>query len=356
MDLANVLNRRLYARLRRVFGAVRVANSGQSMIARPYRGLENEPKLSFVQEGEYYRICCPFCKETRFRLYISYMFGKRDDFGRRMLFLAHCFNEGCLYRRENLNELVEMVDSLAALEHSQVSPGEIVAEDAREVSLPGLCRRLDCVKPSHPAARYVAGRGFDPGLLARVYGVSYCEDSHYYLARRRLVIPVYDGGKLRGWQARHVGELPWKDPAQKSSLPPKYFSCPNSQFRSRCVYNFRRMKCWETGVVVEGPTDVWRFGAMSGCVFGNTVTDMQRRRLLSAFGGRTLVLLLDPEEFDSKSTGRLCEFFDGKMPGRFAAVKLPDDTDPGSLDRRVLREYVRREALEQGVRVSYTKR
>lgn len=39
----------------------------------------------------------------------------------------------------------------------------------------------------------------------------------------------------------------------------------------------------------------------------------------------------------------------------FCAIKLPEHTDPGSLDRKVLKEYIREHALEQGVKVIYKK-
>ncbi len=115
------------------------------------------------------------------------------------------------------------------------------------------------------------------------------------------------------------------------------------------------MKQWETGVIVEGPTDAWRFGAMSGGIFGNVLTEAQRRKLLPIFRNRSLVLLLDPEEFDSASTDRAIREFTRSMPGRFCAVKLPEGTDPGSLDRDFLRDYVAQHAKEKGVKVKYRK-
>jgi hypothetical protein len=356
MSSVHPLNPFLYDRLRRHFGPVKVSNEGQSLVARPVRGHGDEPRLHFVQDGEYYRVNCPYCGDNRQRLFVNHMFGQRDGWGRRMRFLAICFNEGCLGRPENWQDFIERLESAGTpLDRADVRSGLRLPEGARVVQWPGACLPLDQLHDGHPARAYLADRGFDPDEVARRFRVCYCTDSPYFLARHRLIIPVFEGEELKGWQARYVGELPWKDPARKRDLPVKYFSCPNSQFRSRCIYNWDRMKEWYTGVVCEGPTDVWRFGSMAGCIFGNTMTDVQRSRLLRVFRRRSLVLLLDPEEFHSRSTRQLVQWFDNEMPGRFCAVRLPEGTDPGSLEREFLREYVRAEAAAQGVRVRYCK-
>jgi hypothetical protein len=347
-----VLNPYLHRRLRRLFGSVKVAGEGEAMVARAVIGPDDKPMLLFQHRGEQYRVCCPYCNDTRHRLYVSHMFGQHDAHGRTMNFLAICFNEGCFARDENREDFVETLGE-ADLENAFVKKGVVVTE-AEEVELPGPCKPVSDLKPVHKAHAYLTSRDFDPDYLAERYRVSYCVDSYYFLARERIIIPVYEFGKLKGWQARYPGELPWKDPGKKKGLPPKYFSCPNSHFRSRCIYNFDSMKKWEVGVVVEGPTDVWRFGAMSGCIFGNTVTTAQRRRLLSVFRKRKLVLLLDPEEYDSRSTTMLRRWFEKRMDrGSFAAVKLPEDTDPGSLGRDFLRGFVKDEAASQGVKIRY---
>jgi hypothetical protein len=350
------LNPSLYRKLKSLYGAVKIGpNVGEKFLAKAVHGLEGEKLLTISHDGEYYRLSCPFCSDTRFRLYVNHMFGKIDGHGRRMTFLAICFNEGCMSKGNNMTDFLEALADTGWIENANIRHGVEVSEEAREVILPGPCLRLDRLPAEHPACRYLASRNFDPAFLGRRYGVSYCTESHYYLARHRITIPIYENGLLKGWQCRYVGELDWKGP-EKKHLPPKYFSTPGGQFRSRCVYNWESMKRWQTGVVMEGPSDVWRFGAMSGCVFGNTITDAQRKRLLAVFRRRTLVLLLDPEEFDSHSTSRAVRHFEKFMgPQKFCAIKLPRGTDPGSLDRDFLRGYVRDEARAMGVKVSYRK-
>lgn len=354
------LNPALHRRLQRLFGAVKLSMEGEAHKHQPISDRDtNEKKLAIVQDGEYYRVNCPYCHDTRYRLYVNHMFGKEDGWGRRMNFMAYCFNEGCLYKEENREDFIEKLEDVTGfLCDARIYAGKEVPERMRTVLMPGVCVPINSLKPDHKAVKYLRSRAFDPDVLYKKYKVQFCVDSHYFLASNRIIIPIFDGDDLRGWQARVVGELPWKDPLKKNELPPKYFSCPNSQFRSHCLYNFDSMKRWATGVVVEGPTDVWRFGAMSGCIFGNCMTDHQRRKVLAVFRRRSLVLLLDPDQFEGRAKTRtrdLIEWFREKMPGKFAAVQLPDGNDPGSMTRDFLREYVRAEAAEQGVTVTYKK-
>ena len=356
----DVLNPSLYRRLAARFGTVRVANRGEAMVfhavPRPPGG--GRPGVRVTHAGEYYRVCCPYCGDTRHRLYVNHCFGRADPFGRPMLFLAICYNENCLSRRENFLDFLEELDA-ASLAEARLRPGRAVTPDGRppEVAPPGPLTPLDRLEADHPACVYLRSRGFDPAELARRYGVAYCAESRYGYARGRLIIPVRHGGRLVGWQARYVGELDWKGPDRRR-LPPKYFSAPGSHFKSRVIFNWDRMKRYRTGVLVEGPTDVFRFGPMAGCVFGNTVSAAQRRLFATVFArpGRSGILLFDPEEYDSPAVRDALAFFRARMPGRFCAVRLPDGTDPGGLDRRFLRDYVRAQAAEQGVLVVYRRR
>lgn len=352
--MSKPLNPGLYARLRRHFGPVKIVNEGQAFQATAVKDVEGARRLSFVKTGEYYRINCPRCGDTRFRLYVNHMYGQRDAHGRWMKFLAVCYNEHCLEKDGALRSFAEtLADDTAPLVDLPVRRGVMTAQ-SEEFPPPGPCTPLHELPLTHPACAYLAGRGFDPDLLGRYYGVGYCEDSRYSLARNRIYIPVWDGGKLRGWQCRYVGELDWKGP-DKKTLPPKYFTCPGSHCRSQYIYGWETMREWRTGVLVEGPMDRWGFGPMAGSVFGNTVTDHQMKKIIAVFRKRSLVFLLDPEEFESARTRRTIEELHRAMPGRFAPVKLPEGTDPGSLERSFQRAYVREQAAVQGVTVSYTK-
>ena len=348
--MPDVLNPLLYRKLKQHFGVVRVSNPGQAMSATAVLDfVSKKPRLNIAHPGEYYQVCCPYCHDSRFRLYVNHMYGKKDSFGRKMTFLAICYNDtACMSddeKRDDLHNTLEEMDGV--LERAKVLDGEPAPAEAREVDWPGPCIPLAQLKSDHPAIEYIRSRHFDPAYIGKQFDVRYCVDSHFFLARNRLIIPVYERGKLKGWQARYCGELEWKN--KSLQLPPKYFTMPNMP-RRLLLYNFDKAKEHYTGVIMEGPTDVWAMGAV-----GATMTTHQQRRFTTIFQKRSAVLLYDPEEFDDPATQRLVENLRSHMPNNLAVIKLPDGTDPGSLSREFLRDYVFTEAKKQGVKVSYKK-
>lgn len=348
------LNPFLYKRLEQWLGRVEVVNEGERMLATAARGFDDRPRLAISHAGEYYRVCCPYCGDRKFRLYVNHMFGQRDDYGRRMTFLATCFNEtACMLNPEHSSDFWDTISGMddEVLEKARIVRGVKVAAEDREAVPPGPCTRLDDLPPTHEARAYLEARGFDPDELARTYGVSYCQRSHFFLASRRIVVPLWSGGKLRGWQCRYVGDLNWKD--KSKNYPPKYFTMPGMKRRLH-LYNSDRAFRYKTGVIVEGPTDAWRLGPMAVCTMGASMSDAQQRMFVRAFRKRSAVLLYDPEVMSEPHVVRLAEALASQIP-KFAAVTLPAGTDPGSLDRDLLRQLVLDGARRQGVRVSFRK-
>jgi hypothetical protein len=67
MDHDSVLNPYLYQRLRRCYGAVKVADRGQARIATHLiNPLTGRPVSHAAHAGEQYRVCCAFCNDLRF--------------------------------------------------------------------------------------------------------------------------------------------------------------------------------------------------------------------------------------------------------------------------------------------------
>lgn len=349
----NVLNPELYQRLKRHFRHVKISNEGEAMIYRAVQDpITDRPRLDITQDGEYYCINCPYCLDTRFRLYINHMWGKRDESGRRLRFLAICYNESCMDRPDNRADLQDILSATdGSLEQARIFPGKELSGDVAAMRLPGLVKTLDQLPGNHLARLYVESRGFDPDRLAKAYGVGFCTDSVFFLARQRLIIPIKHKNKLAGWQARYVGELDWRG-SRKADLPPKYFTAPGMR-RSQFLANLDKAKHFHTGVLVEGWFDVFGFGPMAMPVLGSTVATLQQREFVATFSKRAGVLLLDPEEIEKRTTVRLVEQLMPQFSGNFAAIKLPRGTDPGSLARDFLREYVADAAKDQGVQVSW---
>lgn len=362
--MPTVLNPLLYARLDRAMGPVRISNAGEAMIAvegesvfvrDSDRATEFRPRLEILHDGEYYLVNCPYCRDTRQRLYVNHMYGKNSNGGRRMRFLAICFNEACMKKEEVRDDFItrlSVTDEM--LEQAPVVRGRVVTGEVAEARMPGPCRLLSELDDRHPARVYVRARRFDPDRLARAYGVSYCEDSIHWLARGRLVVPIRWDGRLVGWQTRHIGELPWKGGGRSSYLPPKYWTMPNMP-RSTILPNLENAMLFRTGVIVEGWFDVFGFGPMAVPVLGCSLSDRQIRLFATAFGrpGRSGVFLLDPEEIDKPTTQRIIRILRHRLSGQLAVVRLPAGTDPGKLDRAFLRNYVREQAEDQDVQVSW---
>jgi hypothetical protein len=351
-----VLNSVLYRKLVRHFGEVKVKERGEEMVFTSFNHASGRSRLAISHAGETYWVCCPFCGDRRFRLGIGYQYGQRDDLGRHMTFLACCFNEtACMSDRANQADFYDTLSANTSLTKATLRKGIVVPEDARIAPLPGATIRIDKLDERHRARLYLKSRGFDPDKLGRVYKVAYCPKSHWSLASDRIIIPVIQSGKLRGWQARYIGEINKNTDSSKRKPPPKYFTMPGMK-KSRLLYNLDQARQYRTGVIVEGASDVWSVGPMAVCTFGCCMSSEQRKLFLVAFRKRTAVLLYDPEALEEAQVVKVIEDFKEVMPGRFAVVKLPDNYDPGDLSRESVRDEIAIQAEEQGVKVSFSKR
>ena len=99
----NPLCPELFASLKKCFGSVLIANPGEELRATPMTDpFTGQEKLNISSSGEYYRVCCPMCGDTRHRLWINHRWAKYN-------WLLTCFNEGCYddpLRRAHLHSCV----------------------------------------------------------------------------------------------------------------------------------------------------------------------------------------------------------------------------------------------------------
>jgi len=315
--------------------------------------LGSEKRLNIVDPGEMYVVNCPFCNDTRHRLYINARWGVRDELGRTNMWLAHCFNEDCLATYARQQELLWQLDCGKKLEEATVRVGRDVDPKNVVAEWPGKVVRVDELDMRHPAVKYIQSRNFDPKVLGDFYNVHYCEDSWYWLAKDRLILPIYEYKKMVGWQARFVGEM---RPEDKT---PKYYTMPGFP-RRETVYNLANASLYKTGVICEGIFDVFGFGPMAVCVFGSTMTAQQMGKFARAFKDRSAVLLFDPDVKDDPKKGggldKLVASLTKRLEGNLAVVWLPEGRDAGSMDRRWMRSFVKAEAKRQGVKVEWSRR
>ena len=348
-----VLNPTLYRALERSFQHVRLSCAGEEMIPNYSTDLYGKKRLNMEHGGEYYRVNCPKCGDTRGRLYFHYLWGVKDKYtGTRNLWSMVCYNENCWSDPLQRVSMFDRLNAIAGvLPNARILKGKALTVP-EEMPWPGDCIPLHELPGDHKANVYLAGRGYDPERLGRFYDVRYCADSYLFLARERIIAPVLFKGKMVGFQARCTYDMDWK----REGAPPKWWTAKGTP-RARVFYNGDVAKTFRTGVVVEGPGDVWGFGPMAQAVMGSTVTGYQQKLLVNNFKNGSLVVLLDPEEMKKREKiEKLQIAFKDKFRYGCAFVALPDGTDPGGLDREISRSYVWHEAKKQGVKVSWLRK
>lgn len=352
------LNRTLYRRVMATFGNVKIRNQGESQSRGITTDLitgKKKPKISYP--GEYYAVCCPFCNDTRFRCYINHMYGRNDELGNQQIHLAYCFNAGCSLCNGERDAYEKLADMLIGHRHydlrrAEVSAGKEVDVDKIRAEWPGEVVRVDQLKPSHPAVKYLRSRDFDPVKIGKNYNVHWCASSSRKICEDRLIIPIYHNKKMVGWQARAIYECDWK-----KSVFPKYYTAPGTP-RRNVLYNFDNAKKFKTIVVVEGPTDVWRFGPQAVSTLGAALTTQQQSLISRHFKNLSGVLLFDPDLKDKVmvKTDAAVEQLSKSLKYGFCKVELPEGSDPGSLERKFLRSHVREQAKANDVKVSWKRR
>ncbi len=104
---SKLLNPDLYRRLHNCWGSVRVSDHGERMDISVGQPRRDRVVRSW---GEGYHVCCPFCRDRDFRLWISHRWGQLDDrYDDDLLWAASCRARGCLgdwARREELFRIV----------------------------------------------------------------------------------------------------------------------------------------------------------------------------------------------------------------------------------------------------------
>lgn len=334
------LNLILFERLKNEFGSVGISHEGISAVRNTYRDIYNEQiKTELVTTGEYYKVDCPYCNDTRKRLWINHLWGYTDDItGNKNLWLAICYNEDCLAepgRREALYDRLFSFQNAFLRDKIKITEGSKDSQKLIEVDYPGHVVTLDRLSPSHKANSFLLCRGYNPYILGTKFQISYCLEAkdNYPQADDRIVIPIYMNNILVGWQCRYIGDLNWK----KTRIS-KYYSMPNMP-RSLMLYNYDNAIKFPFVVVCEGPSDVWRVGNFSVASFGKHLSSNQIELLCKSWKGGAIVILMDGDAWD-QSLELEKKLVAAKYDGHIISVRLPKDRDPGSLDNDLILDYI----------------
>jgi hypothetical protein len=351
------LNPQLFNALKRVFGAgVKIAKEGEPMRYSIKKNFSTEKDRVVIEEGahgEEYRVCCPFCGDTRFRLWISHKWCTEDPktkakFGVGMV---NCFNDGCDLnryadqhaRRTKQEDLRKLLSPL--LSHTVALPRPVASEPKPVTpELPEKLVPLTQLDPAHHARHYIENvRGFNIDKLVEIYQASYCpEDPHPFISDR-IIIPIRQEAKLVGYQARYIGD-------DISKHIPKYFTMPGMK-KTRILYNYDRASQYPVGVIMEGVTDVWAVGGQGVNVFGAAASGTQCRMIHNAWGDTGIVLMSDADVMDDEEKRKQYEALrKALMPlcrWGVLEVRLPEG-DPGSVWSEDLWAYILRYAERAG--------
>jgi len=343
----SILNPRLYQALQKRFGVIKVANEGEKYQSRrirdPYDSERIKEECSYA--GEYYQVCCPYCKDDRFRLWINHMWNTRDNNGRTTgRHLAICYNERC--------DISTLHKELLFFLHDVPTIGKVIATGSeaalfKPVALPGHCVPINTLPSEHPAIQYLMnGRlnpngqpvRLDPNYLFERWRVYFCLKHENPLLTNRLILPVFRANVMVGWQARAIDN--WSQP--------KYYTMPGLH-KSRWLVNGDRARQLGIGVITEGFFDAFAVGECAVAALGKTLSPTQQRLLMSWFGNGIVCFLLDP---DAKTEMlKYIELFRGCFRGGCFAAFLPDKWDAGACRQEDIWGFIRAEGQRQGIKV-----
>lgn len=179
--------------------------------------------------------------------------------------------------------------------------------------------------------RYLEGRGFDPDLIEREWGVlgtgpaSYLDDGNGKDVdyRNRLLVPVVWGGAEVSFQARDV--------TGRSEI--KYVSCPPArEARHHKDLLYGRQERWgRTGIIVEGVTDCWRLGPLAAATFGTSYKPEQVVEIARHFD--RVALVFDPEPAAQARARRLAATLRIRLGSEPVVVGDLGADDPGSMSQ-----------------------
>ena len=330
------LNPHLYGLLQKQFGKVKVDRAGQKMIRLLTPGQFDEVEI--LNKGETYRVCCLWCGDAKFKLYINYTFGMTDQDTGQVYYINNCYR--CGPKTTQLRELIEWV----SIPQCTAPIGEVGEEafDAPEYAPPGLCVRLD-----DPRAKrgwdYLANRGIDPLEATNRYAVCFCikgnPDVYFGGMEGRLIFPVTKDGEHVGWQARLAFEPNVFD-KDRNFKNLRWITMPGV-WRSKYLMGYDQAKNSKAAILVEGPSDLVAQGPPCIASLGQTLSFGQARLIRDTWS--RIIVVGDHQDKEDGTENRVqAATVKILMRENFDAVhliKLPHD-DPGKWEREAFNKFV----------------
>lgn len=281
-----MLNRPLYLTMLKNFGQVRITNENIERVEERAPGGKSLVHI----KGEHYNVCCPLCGEDRYRLSASYKWlSVKPMTTTRVTHLVHCYNEECqAWKPEFWEKLLPdleaaglgLLDGMAPPDKQAMAP-----KINRATRLPLGMIPIDDLSPDHEAMLFLRKQyNLPPNYLARAYGACWVPEADpiFEQAKRRIVFPIYQQGKVYSWQGRSIEP----NPDKKWYMPPGFV---------KCFYNADRVAPHETPVIAEGITSAIACGPRGLAIFGKSINGV----LAKEFGDKwqSVIIATDPDTF-----------------------------------------------------------
>ena len=349
----------LYNRLKAMVGDVKVAREGSL--------------------SESYRLNCPFCNDSRHRLYINCKWGVFEPLeGHNNIGNIRCYNENCVNpddsdpitaeeRRERRKMLFAQVYRGMNMNIRLNSATRVENQNKGPIGWPGKVIRLDKLsakRPDHPAVLYMQNRGFDPVQLGKKYGFVFCDqvdhpDPRCLLALGRILIPIFYKGEMRSWTGRYIGQdIP-------GARIKKYYNCPGHPYQS-LGYNLDTALQYSTIVLVEGALDTIKTGPFAVGILSNKLNAILKKKIirgLQKYGEEAaIVVMLDPEQNEEEARRGVkhhievtAAAFEEYVP-TILKVYLPLGSDPASMSSNKIMSHIECEARKAKIRLNFERR
>jgi len=189
----------------------------------------------------------------------------------------------------------------------------------------------DIHKLSEQHRQYLLKRNFDPDRLARIFGLqgtgpmSRLDGSDY---RHRIFIPFYWDGKLVSFDTRDI-----------TGKAVRYKACPKKyELIGHKDILYGKQENWtDTGICVEGPSDVWRLGVRAFATSGIQFTQAQVRAMSKLF--KRVFVVYDKDTQAQRQASKLVSEL---MLRKVDAIGITiDQKDPGSMSEKESEYFVK---------------
>lgn len=171
--------------------------------------------------------------------------------------------------------------------------------------------------------RYLQSRNFDPDRIIDLWQlkatgpISKLDNIDY---KNRIIIPFIWDGQIISFDSRSISAV--------RSDQQRYKACPaDRELIPHKSILYGKQEAWKsTGILVEGPTDVWRMGTSSFAVSGIKYTNQQIREIFRVFK-RVAVMFDDDPQAKLQAAKIVAEL---KFRG-VDAFRVDIEDDPGSM-------------------------